>query len=156
MSNPILKVRCDLYLIRYLETLYGSQPIRFPNGNKFNTFIHFNLRMPNSYTQESDYGEETLLLEIPDFKSYDVNKYCSFSERVQEIFQEQIRSHFSLTFETEMTHILLMQVRRRRKHAIELWMIKYNIPEESWDMLQKKFQRYLPLGFKCKVKKESV
>ena len=118
--------------------------------------MHFNLRMPNSYTQEPDYGEETLLLEIPDFKSYDVNKYCSFSERVQEIFREQIRSHFSLTFETEMTHILLMQVRRRRKHAIELWMIKYNIQEESWDMLQKKFQRFLPLGFKCKVNKESV
>lgn len=103
MTNPILKVKCDLYLIRYLETLYGVQPIRFPNGNKFNTFIHFNLRMPNSYTKEPDYGEETLLLEIPDFRSYDVNKYCSFSERVQKIFREQVRAYFSLTFETEMT-----------------------------------------------------
>jgi hypothetical protein len=55
--------------------------------------------------------------------------------------------------ELTMTHILLMQFRSRGKHAIELWMIKHNIPEESSDILQKKFQRLLPGGSSVKLKK---
>ena len=38
-SDIIIQVKCEPYMIKFLETLYGPSPISFPKKSNFNALL---------------------------------------------------------------------------------------------------------------------
>ncbi|MGA2824316.1 MAG: hypothetical protein ABSE72_12420 [Bacteroidales bacterium] len=150
MSNQIIKIKCDFYLIRFLESIFGPQPIKFPKSHNFNNILSYNLGfIPPDY-QDPDFGNETLLVELPYFENKDPRVYNYLSPKQQKIFRDEVYCLFKLTFRTDITKILLMQFKRQKKRALEMFIDKYNIPLDCWDMLDKDYSRHIQLTWKKK------
>jgi hypothetical protein len=150
MSLQIIKIKCEVYLIRFLESVYGAQPIKFPKGSNFNNILSYNLGFTPPDNKDTGYGEETLLVEIPYFENKDPRVYNYLSPKKQEIFRDEVYCLFKMTFRTDITKILLMQFKRQKKRALEMFIEKYNIPLDCWDMLDKDYSRHIQLGWKKK------
>ncbi len=142
-SNIVIKVKCEPYLIRFLESLYGPSPITFLKNSNFNTILDVFLEKPPLDYSEPDYGDSTLLIRLPYFDNKNVvfNNYLSPTK--QRIFKNEIWKFFKITFRSEISKYVVMGL--DRQDALELFIEKYNLTQDSWDSLEKDFQRYLKL-----------
>jgi hypothetical protein len=142
MPSPIsINIRCDQYLIRFLETLYGPSPVSFPVKSNFNMFLDVFLQKAPLDYQQQEFGKDTLVVQLPYFENKDVRSYFYLSEKAQAKFVEEIWKFFKIQFRCEIGSCILIGL--YRKDAIELFIDKYNLPVDCWDMLEKDYQRYL-------------
>jgi len=142
-SQVILRLKCDQYLIRYLETLYGDQPIVFPKKSHFSKFLDVFLLQPPLDYVETDHGENTLSILLPYFEDKDVRSYNYLTKKRQEAFINEIRKHFKITYRSEIAKSLVCGL--DRQDALAIFIEKYNLSQDTWDFLEKDFQRYLKL-----------
>ena len=151
MSDQILTIRTKPYLIRFLETTYGPQPIKFPKSN-FNDIILYYVDFPPLDYKVPDYGDETLKIEIPYCEFKNIKSYNYLNPERQDFFNDEIYMFFRLTYRKEISKLLMMQSNKkdpvRKKKAIEMFMEKYNISMDSWDMLDQDYKRHIKLTWK--------
>jgi len=136
-------------LIRFLETLYGPSPINFPVKSNFNMFLDVFLQKPPLDYQDKDHGENTLLIQLPYFEVKDVRSYYYLSDKAQAKFVEEIYKFFKITFRREISKYIVLGL--FRKDSIELFIDKYNLSLDCWDMLEKDYQRYIKLSWKKRL-----
>lgn len=136
-------------MIRFLETLYGPSPINFPVKSNFNMFLDVFLQKPPLDYQDKDHGENTLLIQLPYFEVKDVRSYYYLSDKAQAKFVEEIYKFFKITFRREISKYIVLGL--FRKDSIELFIDKYNLSLDCWDMLEKDYQRYIKLSWKKRL-----
>ena len=151
MSEVIIKVQCDHYLVKFLEAYFNSSPVRFPRNNNFRNFLEIFLDFPPLDHRESDYGRNTLTVELPFFEDKDPRSYNFLNPIRQRIFVDHIWMFFKITFRSEINKYRLTGI--GRNDAISLFMDKYNIPDECWESLLKDYSRYLQNHSKKKYRK---
>lgn len=150
MPSPItVKIKCDQYLIRFLETLYGTSPINFPVKSNFNMFLDVFLQQPPLDYQQQDFGDDTLIIQLPYFEVKDVRSYYYLSDKAQAKFVGEIYKFFKITFRCEISKYIVLGL--FRKDSIELFIDKYNLSLDCWDMLEKDYQRYIKLSCKKRL-----
>ncbi len=142
-SKTIVQVNCEPYLIRFLETLYGPQPISFPRKSNFNAILDVFLDKPPFNYSEPDYGEHSLKILLPYFENKDIRSYNYLSPKKQVTFTKEIWKYFKISYRNEIAKYIVLGL--DRKDAIELFIEKYNLSQDNWDLLEKDFQRYLNL-----------
>lgn len=148
-STVIINIKCDVYLIRFLEKVFGEMPIAFPKNHDFNHLLHFLLDVCPLNYKETDFGESTLKVQLPYFEDKNVKSYIFLSERRQRIFTERVWEYFKISFRGEINKSILLGLNRNT--GIELFMEKYNIPVDCLDMLEKDYHRYLKVRWKQKL-----
>ncbi|MEI7723459.1 MAG: hypothetical protein WCK09_00285 [Bacteroidota bacterium] len=153
-SNIIIRVRCEPYLIRFLETLYGGSPISFPKNSNFNAILDVFLDKPPLGHHDPDHGENTLAIQLPYFELKDIRSYNYLTETKQRIFIKEIWKFFKITYRQDIAKCVVMGL--DRKDAIELFIEKYDLPLDCWDSLEKDFQRYLKLRSKKRLFKNNI
>lgn len=158
-SDLTISVPCPLYLIRFLETLYGKSPVVFPRSSNFNSILDVFLEkqpMEPKLKTVSDFP--ILIIALPYFEHKDIRSYNFLTSCKEQVLVKEIWKFFKITYRSEITKSLCLGL--DRKDAIDLFMDKYDIPQENWDLLEKDFQRYLRLRqnsrFQKKVKSSSV
>lgn len=142
-SPTVIKVQCDPYLIRFLEKLYGPAPITFPKNSTFNSILEHFLDKPPLDFHEPDYGARTLQIRLPYLEHRNVVSNCYLSELRQRILVGELKRYFKITFRTEISKLIVMGL--QRQDSIEVFIEKYGLTLDSWDMLEKDYQRYLKL-----------
>lgn len=140
-TDIIIKVKCDAYLVRFLESLYGKSPIIFPKNSNFLNILDVFLDKPPLDFVEPDYGEKTLKIQLMycDAKNVLYNNYLSPLK--QRIFVKEIWKLFKITFRGDIAQHLVNGL--ERQDAIELFIEKHNLSQDCWDQLEKDFQRYV-------------
>lgn len=153
MPSPyIIKIKCDLYLVRFLEKLYGPAPISFPKNSNFNNILDVFLEKrpfdPDLLDKQDTTGT-FLELRLPFFEDKNVSSYNYLSPSKQRIFIKEVWKYFKITFRSEIARHVVLGL--DRKDAIELFIEKYDLPVDTWDLLEKDFQRYIVLRRKKKL-----
>ncbi len=155
MPSPIvIKIKCDLYLVRFLEKLYGPSPISFPAQSNFNMFLDVFLSQPPLNYLEQDHGENTLLVQLPYFENKNVLSYYFLTQKAQQKFVDEIWKFFKITYRSEISKYIMVGL--YRKDSIEMFIDKYNLPMDCWDMLEKDYQRYIQLSWKRRLFKKNL
>ncbi len=151
MSSPVvLKVKCEVFLIRFLEKLYGPQPIAFPKKHDFNNTLDFLLSLRPLDYKEPDYEEKTLSILLPYFETKDVRSYNYLSDFKQRKFEKRIGLYFKIHFHTDMNK--LINLGYKKKDALEIFMDEYNLPVDCQDMIEKDYSRYITTRWRMKKK----
>ena len=148
-SQVVLKVKCDEYLIKFLETLYGPSPINFPKNSHFINILDLFLEKPPLNHKQPDYGSKSLEIQLPFLEVKDVRSYNFLSETKQRIFRQELWKFFRIQFTSEISKCICLKI--YRKDAIELFMEKYNLPIDSTDMLEKAYQRFVKMPVKKRL-----
>jgi len=143
VSDIIIRVKCEPYLIRFFETLYGQSPIKFPKNSNFNTYLDVFLDKTPLDFKIPEYGDHTLEILLPTFERKDIRTFNYLSPKRQEIFTKELWKFFKITFRSEISKSVLMGL--DRKDAIELFIEKFNLSQDCWDFMEKDFQRYLKM-----------
>jgi hypothetical protein len=153
-SDITIKIKCDQYLIQFLETLYGPSPIVFPVKSNFNMFLDVFLQKPPLNYQEQDYGKNTLIVQLPYFENKDVRSYYYLTQKAQQKFVDEIWKFFKITFRREISKYIVVGL--YRKDSIEMFIDKYNLSLDCWDMLEKDYQRYIKLSWKKRLFRRNI
>jgi hypothetical protein len=141
MPSPIsINIRCEPYLICFMESLFGSQPILLPRKDNFALLLNYLLVKAPDYYVNTRHGYGTLQLQLPYFEDKNVLYHFYLSPVKEIIFIRKIEELFRVSFRTEMNQCILLGI--KRIDAIHLFMDTYNLPESSIDMLLKDYQRY--------------
>lgn len=150
MSSPvIINIGCEVYLIRFLEKIFGPQPISFPKKHDFNSILDFLLQVPPLDYHEPDYGDKTLRIKLPYFEDKDVRSYNYLSNFRQRKFEKRINQYFKITYRGIISKYILLGF--DRNDSIELFMEEYNLPVDCLDTLEKDYHRYLVVRRKRKL-----
>jgi hypothetical protein len=144
MGSPItIKLKCEPYLVKFLETLYGPSPISFPKNSNFNTMLDVFLDKPPLEFKQPEIGEKVLEIRIPYFENKNVlfNNYLSPTK--QRILIKEISKFFKITYRGEISKYIVLGL--DRQDAIQIFIEKYNLSQDNSDLLEKDFQRYVKL-----------
>jgi hypothetical protein len=148
-SDLTISVPCPLYLIQFLETLYGKSPVVFPRGSNFNAILDVFLeKQPVNPKAGPSPDENLLIVALPYFEHKDIRSYNYLTHGKEQVFIKELWKFFKITYRAEIAKSICLGL--ERKDAIELFVEKYNIPLDSWDLLEKDFQRYLKLRQKTR------
>jgi len=142
-SQIIIRIKCEPYLIRFVETLYGPSPISFPKNSNFNTLLDVFLDKPPLDHIEQDYGESTLSIQLPYFDNKDIRSYNYLSAKKQAAFVKELWKFFKITYRGYISKLIVAGL--DRQDAIEIFIEKYDLSLDCWDFMEKDFQRYLTL-----------
>lgn len=112
-------------------------------------FLDVFLQKPPLDYQEQDFGKNTLIIQLPYFEVKDVRSYYYLSDKAQAKFVEEIYKFFKITFRREISKYIVLGL--YRKDSIELFIDKYNLSLDCWDMLEKDYQRYIKLSWKKRL-----
>ncbi|MFZ4523268.1 MAG: hypothetical protein ACOYNC_16285 [Bacteroidales bacterium] len=153
-SQIILRVKCESYLVRFLETMYGKSPISFPKKSNFNTILDVFLDRPPLDYLEQDFGGSTLAILLPYFEQKDIRSYNYLSETKQRIFVKEIWKFFKITYRGEIAKYVVMGL--DRQDSIQLFIEKYDLSHDCWDFLEKDFQRYVKMRSKHRLFKTNI
>ncbi len=115
-------------------------------------FLDVFLQIPPLGYHEKDYGENTLSIQLPYFENKNVLSYFYLSDFEQEKFVNEIWKFFKITFRKEISKYIMVGL--YRKDSIEVFIRRYNLPMDCWDMLEKDYQRYIVLSWKRRLFKK--
>jgi len=141
MPSPLtISIRIQPHLVNFLESLFGSQPISFPRKNNFNRIL--NKFMEKEPATSSNYirSDTNLEIQLPYFEDKNVLYNFNLSAIQESVLVDKIENTFKLTFRDEMDQYRLLEIKTFK--AIQLFMEKYSINQDSYDMLIKDYQRY--------------
>ena len=141
MPSPMsISIRLKPYLVDFMISIYGPQPIVFPRKDNFNRILNkFVEKDPPAYSNYSR-GETNLEIQLPYFEDKNVLSNFSLSPVQESVLVSKIENVFKLTFRDEMDQWLLLGM--LKIEAIHLFMEKHAIREDSIDMLLKDYQRF--------------
>ena len=142
MPSPItINVKMDAYLIAYLESIYGQQPIEFDKKDRFNGFLPKLLRKPSpGENQFENYGPENLKIVLPYFEEKNVLYHNYMPAREQSVFRNIIYRFFKAQF-----HDFMNEAERHRitmKEGVDTFLDVHRLDSSLTDMLIKERQRY--------------
>gem|GEM_PF-1055911 len=132
----------------YFET---SSPINFPKSHDFNNALDFLITKPPPKWENEDYGDRTLLIQLPFFEDKNVLSNWYLSIRAQRAFVNRVTKFFKVIFHAQMNQSLTLGL--NKKDSIEVFMEKYNLTMDSWDMLEKDFNRFIHIRHQIRWKK---
>jgi hypothetical protein len=135
-----IKVRCRPHLVKFLEHLYGKQPIVFPRKDNFNKIL--NMMLGDNPEQSKTYNRTDVNLDIqlPYFENKNVLYNFELSSVQETKFIQKIEDLFTIVFRDEMDQWRLMGI--KGIDALQLFMERYGISQDSIDMLIKDYYRY--------------
>ena len=148
-SDMIIRVKCDPYLVRFAVALYGNMPINFPKNSNFLNILDVFLDKPPMDFKQPDYGKETLWIQLPYFENKNILYNNYLSPLKQRIFVKELNKYFKITFRSEVSKHILNGL--EKKDSLALFIEKYNLSQDSWDFLDKDFQRYLTIKRKRRL-----
>jgi len=144
MPSPItIKLQCPKYLIEFVESYYQCKsPVLFRNGDEMNKFlVHFLSRPPRGYIEEKfQNGENFLEIIIPFLEEKNVLYNYFLSARAKKLFVSRLEIFFRIKFHEDVDKSVYEHF--KIKDAILLFMDKYSLSPEIFEMLQKDYQRY--------------
>ncbi len=142
-SQTIIRVSCEPYLIKFLETLYGPSPIVFPKNSNFNTILDVFLDKPPIDYKEPERTEKMLEIRLPYFENKNVLFNYYLSPTKQRILIKELWKFFKITFRSEISKHIVLGL--DRQDAIQIFIEKYDLSQDNCDFLEKDFQRYVKL-----------
>jgi hypothetical protein len=159
-SDYILKIDCPYYLIRFIKAIYGKQPIVFPQKDNISRALSHLLLKPSKTLEEvnevfstTDFDkDEYLFINLNYYKDSDPRVYNDLSNRGKLLLLKRIKSFFKLVFHEELTESLHNGY--TKKDSIYLFMDKFDLPEDCFDLLTKDYTRYYDLKYYKKRKKK--
>jgi hypothetical protein len=151
-SDLTVSVPCPFYLVKFLEKLYGKSPVVFPRSSNFNAILDVFLeKQPPDAKPISSLETSALVIRLPYFDHKDIRSYNFLTPTKESILVKEIWKFFKITYRSEISKSLCLGL--DRKDAITLFMEKYDLPEDSRDLLEKDFQRYIRLRQISRLKK---
>ena len=148
-SQATTHCKCEPYLVKFLEFLYGPSPISFPRKSNFNLMLDAFLEKPPMECDTPDQGILNLAIRLPYFDNKDIRSYNYLPPKKQEIFAKEIWKFFKIIYRNEISKCLVMGL--DRKDAIGLFIEKYDLSDDCWDSLEKDYQRHLTLRRKARL-----
>ena len=141
MPSPItININCPLYHIRFMESVYGAQPIVFPRRDNFSLLLNYLLeKRPDEYVI-SNYGDNNLAIQLPYFEDKNVLYNYYLTPIKEQVIINKIDELFKVTFKSEMNECLLYKL--SMVDSIHVFMDKFHIPEDNFDLLKKDYYRY--------------
>ena len=139
-SDVIINIKVDQTLIAFMENLYGPQPITFPRKDNFNLLLHHLVSPALQDRREKQYAESNLAIVLPYFDDKNVFYNYYLNERRQRIFEQSVDNLFRITFRCEIDRALRLCI--TRIDAVYVFIDKYNLDINCFDMLIKDYQRY--------------
>lgn len=150
MPSPItISIRVQPYLVDFITSLFGPQPISFPRKHNFNRMLNLFLEKEQPAFSNYRRGETNLEIQLPYFEDKNVLSNFSISPVQERVLVSKMEDLFKLTFRDEMDQWLLLGV--TKIEAIHLFIDKHQLKEDSVDMLLKDYQRFRD----CKYKKKA-
>jgi hypothetical protein len=141
MPSPMtISIRIQPYLVDFMESIYGPQPIEFPRKDNFNRILNKFLDKEPATSSRYRRDDTNLEIQLPYFEDKDVMYHFNLTACQERILANKIEDLFKLSFRDEIDQYLLLAV--QRIDAIHLFMDKHKIREEAIDMLQKDYQRF--------------
>ena len=142
MPSPItINIKMDPYLIAYMESIYGPQPIVFDKKDRLTGFLPRLLRKPcQGENQFADYGAENLKIVLPYFDDKNVLYHNFMAEKEQALFRSIIYRLFKAQF-----HDFMNDAERHRiniKEGVDTFMDVHRLDSSLTDMLIKERQRF--------------
>jgi len=152
MPSPMtISIRIQPYLVDFLTKVYGPQPIAFPRKDNFNRILNkFMDREPATYSSYHR-SDTNLEIQLPYFEDKNVLSNFSLSPVQHSILVAKIEDMFKLTYRDEIDQCLLLGIKKIK--AIHLFMEKYEIREQSVDMLLKDYHRFRNCRYQNKFQK---
>lgn len=142
-SQTIISVKCEPYLIKFLEALYGPSPITFPKNSNFNNILEYFLDKPPLDLKPPNDEEENLAIKLQFLENKNVVYNNYLSPNRQRVLTGEINRFFRITFRMEISKMICLGL--QRQDSIEIFIEKYNLSLDCWDMLEKDYQRYLKI-----------
>lgn len=140
-SDISINIRMEPYLITYLESIYGKQPIIFGRKDRLAGFLPKLLRKPlPGEDQFKNYGSENLRIVLPYFEEKNVLYHNFMSERSQKTFRQIIYRLFKAQF-----HDFMNDAERNKismKEGIDTFIDIHQLDPHITDMLIKERQRF--------------
>lgn len=142
MASPItINIKMDPYLITYMESIYGPQPIEFDKKDRLTGFLPRLLRKPYpGEDQFEHYGIENLKIVLPYFEDKNVLYHNFMASKEQALFRSIIYRLFKAQF-----HDFMNDADRHRitmKEGVDTFIDVHRLDSSLTDMLIKERQRY--------------
>ena len=144
MPSPMtITVRCAPHLVRFMEAVYGPQPITFPRRDNFSLLLNFLVeKEPDNYSNYAT-GDVKLTVLLPYFEDKNVLYNYVLTPLKEVVFINKIDERFRIAFNDEMNKSTLLGI--SKIDSVHLFMDKFNLSEDCIDMLLKSYQRYIKL-----------
>jgi len=138
----IVKLKCEPFLIQFFQAYFEtSTPIEFPTRHDFNNQLDFLLTKPPKDWEPEDYGENTMAIKAPYFENKNVLFNWHLSDRAQAVFVSRLTCFFKIVFNSEMNQSLVLGF--NKKESIQIFQEKYRLGQDTNDMLEKSYSRYI-------------
>lgn len=152
MPSPMtISIRIQPYLVDFLESIYGSQPIVFPRKDNFNRILNKFLDREPARSSNYRRGDTNLEIKLPYFENKDVMYNFNLTTCQERILVNKIEDMFKLSFRDEIDQYLLLDI--PRIDAIHLFMDNHKIREDAIEMLKKDYQRFRDSRYKKSARK---
>lgn len=144
MSQFTVNIKCYSYVISYIESIYGPQPICFPKKDRFNTMLAFSvIKTPRDYSGEPDFGENTLSVCLPGMEDKNVQTWNYVPECAKREIASAMKALMFSEFHCHMDRAKSKDIAFNVHSSIYLFMEKYGINPGSLDMFLQARKRYL-------------
>lgn len=144
MSQFTVNIKCYPYVISYIESIYGPQPICFPKKDRFNTMLAFSvIKTPRDYAGEHDFGNETLSVCLPGMEDKNVQTWNYVPECAKREIASAMKALMFSEFHCHMDRAKSKDIAFNVHSSIYLFMEKYEICPSAFDMFLQARKRYL-------------
>lgn len=153
MPSPItISIRIQPYLVDFMVSIYGPQPIEFPRKDNFNRILEMFLDKEPATMSNYKRGDTNLTIKLPYFEDKNVLYNFNLTAVQEKILISKIEDRFRLSFRDEMDQYVLLGL--SRIDSIYLFMEKHSIREDSIDMLKKDYQRFRNMKYSKNFRKK--
>jgi hypothetical protein len=140
-SEISINIKMDPYLIAYMESIYGKQPIVFDRKDRIAGFLPRLLRKPLiGEDQFKDYGKENLKIVLP----YNEEKNVLYHNFMPEVSQRAFHQIIYRLFKAQY-HDFMNDAERHKismKEAVDTFIDIHQLDSCITDMLIKERQRF--------------
>ncbi|MDE6791786.1 MAG: hypothetical protein K2J48_01700 [Muribaculaceae bacterium] len=106
----------------------GSQPVSFPKGSPFNSFLRVFLRNKRERIEEPDFeADQEVQITVPSFPGKDPYSFNWLPAKARKQFAELIREYFDAELFNDMSRFDIVSRRKQRSELLILWMEQHGI-----------------------------
>ena len=137
-----LNLQLDPYLRQWLiHDFGGSQPVKFFKGSVESKVLEVFLTTPPDDCELDLPGEDTVAIEIPQFKTKDTRYYFYLPKMARQLLLQVIRERFDIVLFSEVHKF--HNLTRRLDRLIEAFMEKHGISftETNYNAVLKRYRR---------------
>lgn len=139
-----INIKLQRYLIAFLESEFGQQPIAFPRRHLLNKTLYFLTAKPPRIWREEHYGDENCQVVIPFLSEKDPNSYFYISNRRMTYMADRVRDLFLCHFHGFILASHASGITSRAK-IVDLFAEQHNLFHVTSviDLLEKMYQRFM-------------